>query len=200
MRNPIVLLWNDERGLIISAELVLILTIAVLGMVVGLNSVSTSVNNELNDLAGAFGSLNQSFYYRGLTKWGHASVARAGYADSRDFCDCTILTVTEGGVHYHAGPVVAAPAPVAAGPALPTPCSSGDCPDVPAPCPTGTCSDVPTPCPTGDCPAVGEPCDTCRTPPMPAPKTRKPATRHHKHKPHRKHGPHRHKKRPARKK
>jgi len=189
MRNPIVLLWNDERGLIISAELVLILTIAVLGMVVGLSSVSTSVNNELNDLAGAFGSLDQSFYYRGLTKWGHASVSGAGYADSRDFCDCTILTVTEGGVHHSGGPVVAAPAPVDVGPVLPPPCS------------TGTCPDVPTPCPTGDCLGVEKPCDTCRTPPMPAPKLRKPAApHHHKHKPAHKHGPHRHKKRAAGKK
>jgi len=186
MRNPIVLLWNDERGLIISAELVLILTIAVLGMVVGLNSVSTSVNNELNDLAGAFGSLNQTFYYRGLTKWGHAWVAGSGYADSRDFCDCTILTVTEGGIHhdaghgYSAGPVVAPPAPVDNGPALPPPCS------------TGTCPDVPTPCATGDCPAVEEPCDTCRTLAAPGPKSKKPAVRHRKHKPARKSGSHRH--------
>lgn len=194
MRNPLILLWNDEHGLIISAELVLILTIAVLGMVVGLNSVATSVNNELNDLAGAFGSLNQSFYYRGLTKWGHASVAGAGYVDSRDFCDCTILTVTEGGVHhdsgqsYHSGPVVAPPTPVDSSPVPPAPCSTGTCPDDPAPCPTG------------DCPAVEAPCDTCHTPPAPGPKLQKPAVRRHKHKPGHKHGPHRRRKHPSRKK
>ena len=47
--------------MIISAELVLVLTIAVLAMVVGLSEVAVAVNNELNDISNAVGSLNQSF-------------------------------------------------------------------------------------------------------------------------------------------
>ena len=44
-------LFNDESGVIISAELVLVLTIAVLAMVVGLSEVSVAVSTELNDVS-----------------------------------------------------------------------------------------------------------------------------------------------------
>ncbi len=59
-------LWNDESGVIISAELALVLTIAVLAMVVGLSEVAVAVNTELNDISNAIGSLNQSFAVTGF--------------------------------------------------------------------------------------------------------------------------------------
>ena len=59
-------IWNDETGVIISAELVLVLTIAVLAMIVGLSEVAVAVNTELNDISNAIGSLNQSFAYTGF--------------------------------------------------------------------------------------------------------------------------------------
>ena len=37
-------LWNDEAGFVISAELVLVLTIAVLAMIVGLSEAAVAVN------------------------------------------------------------------------------------------------------------------------------------------------------------
>ena len=46
-------LWNDENGVILSAEIVLIGTILVIGCIVGLASLSYAVNNELNDVAQA---------------------------------------------------------------------------------------------------------------------------------------------------
>jgi hypothetical protein len=52
-------LWKDEKGFIVSAELVLVGTIAVLSMVVGLTSVSQAINNELFDIASAFNAVNQ---------------------------------------------------------------------------------------------------------------------------------------------
>ena len=54
-------LKSDESGVILSAEIVLILTIGVLGMIVGLTSLQNAVLGEMNDLAGAFRSLNQSY-------------------------------------------------------------------------------------------------------------------------------------------
>lgn len=57
---------NDETGVIICAEMILVLTIAVLGMVVGLSEIAIAVNNELNDLSNAFGSINQSFGFTGF--------------------------------------------------------------------------------------------------------------------------------------
>lgn len=88
-------LWNDRNGFVVSAELVLVMTIGVLSMVVGLFSVSKSVTQELNDLAGAFGALDQSYCVAGLSKQKHdAHVTGSGYSDKRDNCDCTIIVQT----------------------------------------------------------------------------------------------------------
>jgi Flp pilus assembly pilin Flp len=65
MRQLFTAFRNDEAGFVISAELVLVLTIGVLGMVVGLSEVAWSVNQELNDVGAAIGSINQSFHFSG---------------------------------------------------------------------------------------------------------------------------------------
>lgn len=79
-------LWNDEAGFVISAELVLIVTIAILGMVVGLAAVRDGVTSELGDIAEAINALNQGYTYDGLL--GHsASVAGSIWQDGTDFCD-----------------------------------------------------------------------------------------------------------------
>ncbi len=82
---------NDESGVVISAELVLVLTVAVLAMVVGLSEVAVAVNTELNDLSNAFGSLDQSFYYSGFhaVDCGKVKSAVAGscFRDQVDDCD-----------------------------------------------------------------------------------------------------------------
>lgn len=67
MQTLIHALWNDEAGFIVSAELILIATLGTLAMVVGLAEVSLAVNQELGDVAGAFGYVNQGFRYQGLT-------------------------------------------------------------------------------------------------------------------------------------
>lgn len=86
-------LWTDEAGFIVSAELVLISTIAVLAMVVGLSEVSQAINQELNDVASAYGTINQSFRYQGLT--GHGGVMNGtSFQDSVDFCDGSSVTST----------------------------------------------------------------------------------------------------------
>lgn len=84
-------LYNDEAGFIVSAELVLVLTIGVLAMVVGLHAVAKSITMELNDVANAFGAINQSYTYLGLDKPRHAWVVGSGFHDHRDRCDCTII-------------------------------------------------------------------------------------------------------------
>ena len=67
-------LWSDESGFIISAELVMVATILVIGLIVGLSEVQHAVVGELNDVADAIGSANQSFGYSGFVKrdgwWG----------------------------------------------------------------------------------------------------------------------------------
>jgi hypothetical protein len=79
-------LWNDEAGFIVSAELVLIATILVLGMIVGLVTVRDQVVQELGDIALAFAKINQSYSFSGIT--GHtSSTAGSQLIDTNDFCD-----------------------------------------------------------------------------------------------------------------
>ncbi|WP_417389712.1 hypothetical protein [Gimesia sp.] len=98
-------LWEDENGFIISAELVLVLTIAVLAMIVGLSEVAVAVNTELNDVSNAIGSLNQSYAYTGFAAdticddGKHKShVAGSLFNDAVDDCDlnttCDLVTGT----------------------------------------------------------------------------------------------------------
>ena len=85
-------LWNDQNGFVVSAELILVLTIGVLAMLVGLFSVSKSITQELNDISSAFGAIDQSYCYAGLKKKKHhAQVVGSGFKDGRDDCDCTII-------------------------------------------------------------------------------------------------------------
>ncbi len=60
-------LWADEAGFVVSAELILICTILVLGLVVGLAEVGTGVNEEMEDVGSAIGSINQSYSFTGFT-------------------------------------------------------------------------------------------------------------------------------------
>ncbi|MDA0835039.1 MAG: branched-chain amino acid aminotransferase [Planctomycetota bacterium] len=79
-------LWHNDAGFIISAELVLIASIAVLSLVVGLTEVSYGINNELEDVGSAFGSVNQSYRYNGVA--GHKGKAwGSAFWDYRDDCD-----------------------------------------------------------------------------------------------------------------
>jgi len=79
-------LWNDEVGFIVSAELVLVATILVIGMITGLASVRDAVITELADVGGAISVVNQSFTFGGASA--HSSTtAGSSFADFRDFCD-----------------------------------------------------------------------------------------------------------------
>ena len=97
-------LLNDEAGFIVSAELVLVATILVIGMVVGLSEIQHAVVQELGDVGDAIGSVNQSYGYTGFSA--EKTVLLAGlagaqksfsagssFADVSDECDdnqCTL--------------------------------------------------------------------------------------------------------------
>lgn len=95
-------LWNEESGFVISAELVLVLTITVLAMIVGLSEVTVSVNTELNDVSNAIGALNQSYAYTGFSGSSFCDgkaksiVAGSRWNDAIDDCDlnttCDLVT------------------------------------------------------------------------------------------------------------
>ncbi len=86
-------LLNDECGAVISAELVLVLTILVIGVIVGLSEVAVAVNTELNDVSNAIGSLDQSYFLTGfkadsgLGNKSKSSTAGSRFTDAHDDCD-----------------------------------------------------------------------------------------------------------------
>jgi Flp pilus assembly pilin Flp len=85
-------LWKDEAGAIISAEIVLVATILVIGMVVGLKSVRDSVVTELADVAQAIANIDQSYSYSGII--GHAAqTSGSAFRDLPDFCDVNTAQV-----------------------------------------------------------------------------------------------------------
>lgn len=78
--------WNENDGAIVSAEIMLVASILVLGVIVGLKSVRDSVVTELADLAQAVSNIDQSYCYSGVC--GHAANSGgAHFQDQLDFCD-----------------------------------------------------------------------------------------------------------------
>lgn len=97
-------LLNDEAGIIISAELTLVLTIAVLAVIVGLSEVAVAVNTELNDVSNAIGALNQGYCFTGFcsTSQGKLKSSKAGstFVDAFDDCDTnTTCDIVAGGTY-----------------------------------------------------------------------------------------------------
>ena len=84
--NLLCRLWNDQSGVVVSAELVIVATILVLGMIVGLTTVRDQVVQELGDLALAIASINQSYSFSGATGH-HSSTAGSIHIDLLDDCD-----------------------------------------------------------------------------------------------------------------
>ena len=83
------MLWADERGVLVSAELILIATTLVIGMVVGLTTIRDQVVQELGDVAQAVANVNQSYSYSGALGH-HSSSAGSIFIDNLDDCDTNI--------------------------------------------------------------------------------------------------------------
>ena len=88
-------LWNEEAGAIVSAEIMLVMTILVIGVIVGLAAVRDSVLTELADVAQALANVNQSYSFGTAT--GHHAVSGGGsFIDLVDFCDTAAATTSSG--------------------------------------------------------------------------------------------------------
>ena len=88
-------LWNEDVGAIISAEIMLVASILVIGMVVGLTSLRDSVVTELADVGQALAQVNQSYSFG--TIQGHHSFSNGGaFVDLEDFCDNAITLTNTG--------------------------------------------------------------------------------------------------------
>ena len=96
-------LLQDESGFIVSAELVLVATILVIGMIVGLSEIQHAVVQELNDVADAIGALNQSYSYSGFSSkksngGGNGGIKSftngSAFVDLADDCDANQCDLT----------------------------------------------------------------------------------------------------------
>lgn len=79
-------LIDDDRGFIVTIELILIATILVIGLIAGLTAVRDAVVSELSDVAGAVQDLNQSYQFAGVQGHSGASAGSA-YVDGTDWAD-----------------------------------------------------------------------------------------------------------------
>lgn len=94
---------RDECGAVISAELTLVMTILVLGVIVGLSEVAVAVNTELNDVSNAIGALDQSYFVTGFTATGgllaknKSASSGSRFDDFVDDCDLNLTCDLVGG-------------------------------------------------------------------------------------------------------
>ncbi|MDB5385409.1 MAG: hypothetical protein JWM11_1055 [Planctomycetaceae bacterium] len=87
-------IYRDERGAIISMEMVLIVTIALVAIIVGWSEVAIALNTELNDVSNATAALNQGFWFTGYQSGSNgvavkptSSVFGSSFEDKADDCD-----------------------------------------------------------------------------------------------------------------
>ena len=73
MLNLLKAFRRDEHGVILSAEIVIVGTVLVIGVMTGMACLQKSVNNELGDLAKAFDSIDQSYSFSGHRKAGRSN-------------------------------------------------------------------------------------------------------------------------------
>jgi hypothetical protein len=154
-------LWRDESGVVVSAELVIILTVMVLGLIVGLVQVQSAVVTELQGTAAGLSSLNQSFAFTGFHGCQKANF-RTSWTSGSFFIDTfgtcvgtagatTTCEIFAGASTVMAPPVVSetvvpdCPTCVPDGPVLPEPCLT--CPPA-----TGTISPGLPPAPRPEIP------------------------------------------------
>lgn len=98
MRKTMLALWRDDRGALIATEWVFIVTILVIGLVVGLKSVQQAVVNELEEVASAIGSLSQSYSFGGTSgccSYTYGSRYWDGAANHYEVDSCTETSDTQ---------------------------------------------------------------------------------------------------------
>jgi|TARA_R110002167_G_scaffold1445_1_gene7067 hypothetical protein len=76
---------KKQRGFILTSEAVLLSTVMVVGMTTGLVTLRDSMNAELEDVAEAIGSLDQSYSFNGIeNEQNSAGVAGSAFGDAID--------------------------------------------------------------------------------------------------------------------
>lgn len=90
---------GDETGFIVSAELILILTLFICAAAVGFGVVKDAIATELNDISDAIGAVDQSYNVSGIQaprdeeNGFHGTCSGFGFVDGQDQCDCQVITI-----------------------------------------------------------------------------------------------------------
>ena len=92
--------FNDEAGLVVSAELVLVVTLIFTAVAVGLAAARDALTQELNDVSEMIGTVDQSYNVSALNAGDgsgkpHGTSNAMGFNDRADLCDCKSLEEVE---------------------------------------------------------------------------------------------------------
>ncbi|XQF93781.1 hypothetical protein ACOBV9_09055 [Pseudoalteromonas espejiana] len=76
---------KKQKGFVLTSELIILSTSMVAALVIGLSTLRDSVTSELEDVAEAIGSLDQSYVFDGMINAeGTAEISGSGYVDAVD--------------------------------------------------------------------------------------------------------------------
>ena len=113
MLNLLRTLRKDEHGVILSAEIVIVGTVLVIGVMTGMVCLQKSVNSELGDFAKAIDSIDQSYSFSGHRKagghhgTGYCCAFTAGSAFRNNECNTNVghndIVGCEGQIMLHSG-------------------------------------------------------------------------------------------------
>ncbi len=82
-------LYRDERGVMASTEIIIIMMLLVFGLIAGNVALRDAVSQEVADTGLAINNINQSYSYAGNTIVGVGTVAGSEFADESDDNDGT---------------------------------------------------------------------------------------------------------------
>ncbi|QDU24299.1 Flp family type IVb pilin [Urbifossiella limnaea] len=110
-------LWDDDRGAVISSELILVLGVLVMGLIPGLVALRNSTNSALTTIGNFLGRITPSFTYSGymiLPEGGISTVAVVGglqvdYTTANQLSAAQVEPVDTD--FEYPGPFVVSPAP-----------------------------------------------------------------------------------------
>jgi len=177
MLNLLKALRQDEHGVILSTEIVIVGSLLVIGLITGVACLQKSVNGELQDLAGAIGALDQSYSFSSFRK--AATLGRCcAYTAGSSYSNCENDSEKCGDIVgcHEVRRVQVSPCNACGGTSTTgcsscgssvSPCGSGPCGSAPcgsAPCGSAPCGSAPcgsAPCgsaPCGSAPCGSAPC------------------------------------------
>ena len=86
IRQLLIRLHRDDRGLVLTIESVLLATICLFGLAAGTTALRDAVISEFSDVAGGIQDLNQDYYFESVSSHSGGTTG-SDFGDESDFCD-----------------------------------------------------------------------------------------------------------------